>query len=146
MSNMPLQPLPNIGVDERQRWAAHVGLERSRAEGNRAYWPMDSVRLQGGSRPVCLRIEELTRPSLHRAEDGNWTALYRNPCDNRLWKRPIPRGNCAMDARPGCGRSLVVLDGGGQKRLSRNLKGRIQSIFRHLRLDCRQVNDLVSVC
>lgn len=38
------------------------------------------------------RVEWLTSVRLERVAEGNWTALYRDPKDDRLWELYYPLG------------------------------------------------------
>ena len=38
------------------------------------------------------RVEWLTSERLERVADGNWTALFRDPKDDRLWELYYPQG------------------------------------------------------
>jgi hypothetical protein len=54
-------------------------------------WAAHGARVVGDD--VCRRIDELTGSKLQKLADGNWTSLYRDPDDGRLWEKTYPQGH-----------------------------------------------------
>ena len=52
---------------------------------------------------VEIRINWLIEYALKKVAEGNWSALYRDPGDNRFWELTYPQGQ---------------MQGGGPKRLA----------------------------
>ena len=64
-------------------------------------WQEMSGRVQGDA--IEARIGWLITNHLEKVADGNWTVLYRDPGDGRLWELTYPHGE---------------MHGGGPKRLT----------------------------
>ncbi|TFV92312.1 hypothetical protein E4K72_19785 [Oxalobacteraceae bacterium OM1] len=42
---------------------------------------------------ICRRIENLTTTVLEHVANGDWSVLYRDPTDGRLWEKTSPQSH-----------------------------------------------------